>query len=79
MMRFRYVRYCTLSEVRDYWRTKAGGDAKKSENGRGAWVAISDHPTDTDKYEPTITSWNNAWLCYNTIHSLITRLLTLCL
>jgi hypothetical protein len=26
-MRFRYVIYCTLSEVRDYWRNKADGDA----------------------------------------------------
>jgi hypothetical protein len=25
MLRFRYVRYCTLSEVRDYWRNKADG------------------------------------------------------
>jgi hypothetical protein len=25
MTRFHYVRYCTLSEVRDYWRNKAGG------------------------------------------------------
>jgi hypothetical protein len=23
---FRYVRYCTLLEVRDYWRNKADGD-----------------------------------------------------
>jgi hypothetical protein len=26
--RFRYVRYCTLSEVRDYWRNNAGGDTQ---------------------------------------------------
>jgi hypothetical protein len=29
MMRFHYVRYCTLSDVRDYWRNKADGDAQK--------------------------------------------------
>jgi hypothetical protein len=26
MMRFHYVRYCTLSEVWDYWQNKAAGD-----------------------------------------------------
>jgi hypothetical protein len=28
MMRFRHVRYCTLSEVWDYWRNKADGNAE---------------------------------------------------
>jgi hypothetical protein len=27
MMKFRYVRYCTLLDVRDYWRNKADGDS----------------------------------------------------
>jgi hypothetical protein len=26
MMRFCYVRYCTLSEVQEYWQNKADGD-----------------------------------------------------
>jgi hypothetical protein len=46
MMRFRYVSYCTVSDVRDNWRNKADGD--RSENGRGAWVALCAHPTHTD-------------------------------
>jgi hypothetical protein len=29
MMRFRYVRYCTLLEEQDCWRYKADGDAQK--------------------------------------------------
>jgi hypothetical protein len=28
LMRFHYVRYCTLSEVWDYWQNKADGDAQ---------------------------------------------------
>jgi hypothetical protein len=44
MMRLLYVTYCTLSEVRDYWRNKAGAVA----NGRGAWVALCAHPAHTD-------------------------------
>jgi hypothetical protein len=50
-MRFRYVRYCTLSRG-----TGSIGGIKKmethnrSENGRSAWVALCAHPnlTDTD-------------------------------
>jgi hypothetical protein len=40
-MRFLYVRYCTLSEVRDYWRNKADGDAEQK------MVAVHGSP-----YEP---------------------------
>jgi hypothetical protein len=28
VMTFRYVRYCTMSEVRDYWRNKADWNAQ---------------------------------------------------
>jgi len=28
MMRFRCVRYCTLTEVRDYWRNKVDADTQ---------------------------------------------------
>jgi hypothetical protein len=28
LISFRYVRDCTLTEVRDYWRSKADGDAQ---------------------------------------------------
>jgi hypothetical protein len=40
MMRFRYVRYSTLPEARDYWRNKA-----ERENGCDAWVSLCAHPT----------------------------------
>jgi hypothetical protein len=45
MMRFRYVRYCTLSEARDYGRNKADWNAKKTVAVRGSLCA---HPTCTD-------------------------------
>jgi hypothetical protein len=47
LLRFLYVRHCTSSEVRDYWRNKAGTHSK-SANGRGARVALRGHPTHTD-------------------------------
>jgi hypothetical protein len=50
MMRFRCVRYCSLSEVRDYWRNKAEVMHSRSEGGRGVWVALCAHlpHNDTD-------------------------------
>jgi hypothetical protein len=48
MVRFRCVRYSALSEVWDYWRNKVDGEHNRSENGRGAWVALHAHPTHTD-------------------------------
>jgi hypothetical protein len=47
-MRFCYVRYCTLSEARDYWQKKQTGTHNKSENGRGVWLALCAHLTHLD-------------------------------
>jgi hypothetical protein len=45
---FRYVRYCTLSEVWDYWKNKADRIHNRSENGCGAWVTLCANPTHID-------------------------------
>jgi hypothetical protein len=37
-----------FAEVRDYWRNKAGGNKQRSENGRGAWVALCANATYTN-------------------------------
>jgi hypothetical protein len=47
MMRFRYIRYCILSEVRTTGAIKKIGAQNVSENGRGAWVALCPHPIHT--------------------------------
>jgi hypothetical protein len=47
MMRFRYVN-TFFKDVRNYWRNKALGTHNRSENGRGAWVALCTHLTYTD-------------------------------
>jgi hypothetical protein len=47
MVRLHYVRFCTLSEVWDYWRSKADGVAQYIINGRGARVALRAHTTHT--------------------------------
>jgi hypothetical protein len=43
-MRFNYGRYCTLSEVWDYWQRMHS----TSENGHSAWVTLCAQPTHTD-------------------------------
>jgi hypothetical protein len=49
MMKFHYVRYCTLSEVWDCWWNKADWDTHYiSENGHGAWVTLCAHLTHTN-------------------------------
>jgi hypothetical protein len=45
MMRFRYVRCCSLLEVWDYWRNKHKRANDTSQNGRDAWVALCTHRT----------------------------------
>jgi hypothetical protein len=45
---FCYAKYCTLSEVLDYWRNKEDGDTNVSKNGFSAWVTLCAHPTYTD-------------------------------
>jgi hypothetical protein len=50
MMRFRYVKYCTLSEVWDYRRNKADWGVHRAEKGRNARVALCTHPTHTDRH-----------------------------
>jgi hypothetical protein len=56
MMTFRYVRYCTLPEVQNFWWNKAGGD-NRSENGCGTLVALSANHihTDTDSAATQVT------------------------
>jgi hypothetical protein len=49
-MRFHYVRDCTLSEERDYWRNEVGGDAQyiiKWSRCMGSFVRLPAH-TDID-------------------------------
>jgi hypothetical protein len=48
VMRFCYVRYCNLLEVRDYWRNKSEGVHNRSENGRGARVALYSYTENTE-------------------------------
>jgi hypothetical protein len=47
MKTFPYVRYCTFSEVWDYWRNKIDGDLNVSENNCDARVALCASPTRT--------------------------------
>jgi hypothetical protein len=53
MIRFRYVRYCTLSDVWDYWRNEADGDAQQIRKCRGAWVALCTQTTHTGTDRPS--------------------------
>jgi hypothetical protein len=46
-MRFHYVRYCTLSQVRNYRWNKADGMHNRLENGHGARVTLCANPTHT--------------------------------
>jgi hypothetical protein len=48
MMRFRYIRHSTVSEVRTTGGIKHMGMHNRSENGRGAWVDLCAHPTHAD-------------------------------
>jgi predicted NodU family carbamoyl transferase len=47
-MRFRYVRHCTLSELRTTGGIKQVGTHNRSESGRGALVTFYVHPAHTD-------------------------------
>jgi hypothetical protein len=48
MMRFLYVTYCTSTEVRTTGGIKQVEMHNRSENGRGACVALCAHPTHAD-------------------------------
>jgi hypothetical protein len=58
IMRFSYVRYCTLSEVRDYWRgIKLMQMRNRSENGCSVRVTLCAHLTHTDTDTDEIELW----------------------
>jgi hypothetical protein len=68
MMKFPYVRHCTLSEARDYWRNKVDGDAQWVTKWRGAGVALCSHPTHTDtkpshSLRTNVPQWHLCMFC----------------